>query len=90
MQNAMSTLWALPRNDRPDPQRSRLRSLLLLAILGAALIATTVLSAGSRASESFGLLAKATLVMVAVRINAGVCGGFRLARPRPDVPTGDG
>jgi membrane protein len=83
VQNAMATLWAVPRNERPDPLRSRLRSLLLLLVLGSALIATTVLSAVSRASESFGLPAKATLVMIAVLINAGVCVvAFRVATPR--------
>ncbi len=82
VQNAMATLWAVPRNVRPDPLRSRLRSLLLLLVVGSALIATTVLSAVSRASESFGFIAKAALVMVAVLINAGVCVvAFRVATP---------
>ena len=83
VQNAMDTLWAVPRNDRRDPLRSRLRSLLLLLILGSALIATTVLSAVGRASESFGFIAKAALVVVAVLINAGVCVvAFRVATAR--------
>lgn len=34
VQNALDTLWAVPRNDRPDPLRSRLRSLLMLVALG--------------------------------------------------------
>ncbi len=58
-------------------------SLLLLLVLGSALIATTVLSAVSRASESFGFIAKAALVVVAVLINAGVCVvAFRVATAR--------
>jgi hypothetical protein len=38
VQNAMDTLWAVPRNDRPDPIRARIRSFLLLLVLGSALI----------------------------------------------------
>ena len=30
----MDTLWAVPRNERPDPVRARVRSLLLLLVLG--------------------------------------------------------
>ena len=72
-QNAMDTMWAVPRNVRPDPIRSRLRSLLLLVVLGSALIATTVLSAVNRASRSLGVVASAGIVMAAVAINTGVC-----------------
>ena len=90
VQNAMATLWAVPRNDRPDPLRSRLRSVLSLLVLGSALIATTVLSAVSRASESFGFIAKAALVVAAVLINADVCGRVSgRDSPGRDVPTGD-
>jgi membrane protein len=73
VQYALDTLWAVPRNDRPDPIRARIRSLLLLLVLGSALIATTVLAAISRASESFGIVGKAGIVVVSVLINAGVC-----------------
>jgi len=73
VQNAMNTLWAVPRNDRPDPIRARLRSLLLLLVLGSALIATTILAAVNRVSESFGIVGKAGIVVVAVLINAAVC-----------------
>jgi membrane protein len=83
VQNAMDTLWAVPRNDRPDPIRARIRSLLLLLVLGSALIATTVLAAISRASESFGIVGKTGIVVVSVLINAGVClVVFRVATAR--------
>ena len=83
VQNAMDTLWAVPRNDRPDPIRARIRSLLLLLVLGSALIATTILAAISRASESFGIVGKAGIVVVSVLINAGVClVVFRVATAR--------
>jgi membrane protein len=83
VQNAMDTLWAVPRNDRPDPIRARIRSLLLLLVLGSALIATTVLAAIGRASESFGIVGKASIVVVSVLINACVClVVFRIATAR--------
>jgi membrane protein len=83
VQNAMDTLWAVPRNDRPDPIRARIRSFLLLLVLGTALIATTILAAISRASESFGIVAKAGIVVMSVLINAGVClVVFRVATAR--------
>jgi membrane protein len=73
VQNAMDTLWAVPRNDRPDPIRSRIRSLLMLLLLGSALIATTVLAAVGRASERFGIVGTAGIVVVSIAVNAGVC-----------------
>lgn len=72
VQHAMDTVWAVPRNVRADPIRSRIRSLLLLSMLGSALIATTVLSAVGRASTTFGPLTKAGVVVAAVVINSAV------------------
>ncbi len=56
LQNAMDTVWAVPRNVRPDPIKSRVRSLLLLIVLGSALIATTLLTGLGRMSSSLGIL----------------------------------
>ena len=81
VQNAMATLWAVPRTtDRSAAIASA--SLRVLLVLGPALIATTILSAVSRASESFGFIAKAALAVAAVLINAGVCVvAFRVRQP---------
>jgi membrane protein len=73
MQNAMDTVWAVPRNVRRDPLRSRIRSFVLLSVLGSALVATTLLSAVGRASDSLGPLATAGLIVVVVLINTAVC-----------------
>jgi YihY family inner membrane protein len=73
IQNAMDSLWAVPRNIRPDPLRSRLRSLLMLIVLGSAAVASTVLSSIGHVTDSFGILSKAGLVLAAVAINAVVC-----------------
>jgi YihY family inner membrane protein len=73
VQNAMDTAWAVPRNVRPDPFRSRLKSLLLLFVLGTATVTATVLSAAGRATESLGWWGKAGLIVTAVAINAAIC-----------------
>ncbi|MET0457249.1 MAG: YihY/virulence factor BrkB family protein [Mycobacterium sp.] len=73
IQNAMDTVWAVPRNIRPDPIRSRMRSLLLLIILGSAAITATALSAGARATETLGWIGKTGLTVAAVTINAIIC-----------------
>lgn len=73
VQNAMDTVWAVPRNDRRDPIRSRLRSLVLLLVLGTAAFTATGLSAAGRATESLGWFGKAVLIVAAVAINAVIC-----------------
>ncbi len=88
LQNLMNVVWAVPRNRRPNPLLVRVRSLLLLATAGAAVIATTILSALSTASESFGATSlgvgtKALLILVSVAVNAGVfLLAFRIATAR--------
>jgi membrane protein len=72
LQNAMDSVWAVPRNNRPDPLRSRLRSLRLLLVLGGAAAAATVLSAIARAAP-FGFFTAAAVVIASVAINAAVC-----------------
>jgi uncharacterized BrkB/YihY/UPF0761 family membrane protein len=43
-QNAFDTVWAVPRKDRPDFLQSRLRGLLMLAVLGVLFILDTAAS----------------------------------------------
>ena len=45
IQNALNQVWGVPVNKRPDPLRARLRSLLLLGLLGIGVLLTTALSA---------------------------------------------
>ncbi|WP_172800565.1 YihY/virulence factor BrkB family protein [Mycobacterium sp. IS-1496] len=72
VQNAMNTVWAVPRNVRPDPIRSRIRSLLLLLVLGSAAIAATVLSAVGRAVDDLGLFGTAGVLVSTIAINTGI------------------
>ncbi len=86
-QNAMNTAWQVPRNNRPNPIKARLRSLLLLATVGLGVLATTILSAlGSSAGAfgaSFGVGFKVVLTAVAVLVNAGIfLLAFRVATAR--------
>jgi membrane protein len=43
LQNAVNIAWAIPRNERPNPLKLRLRSVLLLVTAGLFVIGTTVL-----------------------------------------------
>jgi YihY family inner membrane protein len=45
VQNAMNVAWQVPRNERPNPIKSRLKSLVLLGILGGAVLGTSVITA---------------------------------------------
>lgn len=69
LQNAMENIWAVPKNLRPDPIRSRLRSLVLLLVLGTALVATTALVAFGRFLGPVGAVA---VVVAALALNTGV------------------
>jgi membrane protein len=83
VQNAMDTLWAVPRNERPDPIRGRLRSLILLCVLGSALLGAVVLSTLAHESVTLGLVGRAGVLFAALAINSGVCIiGFRVTTAR--------
>ena len=53
-QTAMNRVWGISRNARPNPLRSRLRSLLMLAIVGGGVLVSTGLSAVTTAADAFG------------------------------------
>lgn len=84
LQNAMNTLWSVPRFDRRDPIRSRVHSLLLLVILGSALVATTLLTGLGRNWASLGVVGTAGVVLASVLLNTAVCAvAFRVTTVRP-------
>lgn len=72
LQNAMDTVWAVPRYVRPDPIRARLRSLMLLFVLGSALIATTVLTAIGRSWADLGFIGTSGVVIASLALNTAV------------------
>ena len=75
VQNAMNIVWAVPRNERPNPIQIRLRGARLLATVGVAFAGTTVLSAVTSRVGSFGwglgVGAKFAVVVLAITLNAG-------------------
>lgn len=54
VQNAFNKIWAVPRNERPNPLMARLRSMLLLLVIGLGVLATTVLSALTTGASAYG------------------------------------
>jgi YihY family inner membrane protein len=54
LQNAQNIAWSVPRNSRPNPIVLRLKSLLLLASAGAAVLGVSVLSAIGSETDALG------------------------------------
>ena len=73
VQNAMDSVWAVPKHERPNPIRSRVRSLLLLLVLGSAAITATLLSGVAHATGTLGAFGRIGVTLVAVGINAVIC-----------------
>jgi uncharacterized BrkB/YihY/UPF0761 family membrane protein len=83
-QYATNTMWAVPRNNRPNPFKARGRSLLLLATAGLAVLATTALSiAGGGGAGALGTAGRSLALAAAVVINIAVAVfAFRYAPAR--------
>lgn len=88
-QNAISVVWAIPRNSRLNPVVSRFRSLLWLVLAGLALVFIAVLSSVSSHVEVFGtdvgagvrsLVRVATVVVTALVLAVMM----RLSTPQKD------
>jgi membrane protein len=54
IQNTLNTAWSVPRNSRPNPILLRLRSLVLLATAGVAVLALSIVSTVGANTEVFG------------------------------------
>ncbi len=61
IQNAVNTAWSVPRNSRPNPILLRLRSLVLIATSGLALLAVSIVSVLGANTQVFGPRVDATL-----------------------------
>ncbi len=80
-QNAMNTMWSVPRHRRPNPVISRLRSLVAVLALGSGLVLTTVLSGlvSSVDAAGVGALGRLLALLVALGGNAALfLAGFRM------------
>jgi uncharacterized BrkB/YihY/UPF0761 family membrane protein len=83
-QYASNTVWAVPRNNRPNPFKARGRSLLLLTTAGLAVTGTTVLSVvGGGGAGALGAAGRVLALAASVVINIAVSiFAFRFAPAR--------
>jgi uncharacterized BrkB/YihY/UPF0761 family membrane protein len=83
-QYASNTIWAVPRNTRPNPLHARARSLVLLAVIGLGVLATTTLSVlSSGGVGALGTTLQYLAIAAAVIINVAVAiFAFRFAPAR--------
>lgn len=97
-QNMLNVAWGVPRNERPNPVKARLRSLALIGTAGLAVIGTTVMSAlgGSAAAygAELGIGLRVLTSLASIAVNAAVfilafhLGTARRLRWRDSVPGG--
>ncbi|GAA1330291.1 YihY/virulence factor BrkB family protein [Pseudonocardia xinjiangensis] len=79
VQNALNQVWGVPINKRPDPFSARLRSLLMLALLGLGVLVTTVLSALAAGAGTVGAGLGLGLRVLAIVVSVvAICGLFVL------------
>jgi membrane protein len=92
-QNAFNRAWAVPRNRRPNPIKARLRSLLLLPVLGAGIIVTTGLAGLTTSASAYGADVGAALrvlaILLAVVANVGLFMVIFRVLTASQVPTRD-
>jgi YihY family inner membrane protein len=72
IQNALDVVWGVPVNKRPNPFLARLRSFLLLGLLGAGVLLTTVLTAVSGLGEQFGVAGRVGAAVLSTAVNCGL------------------
>ncbi len=80
-QNAMNTMWSVPRHRRPNPVISRLRSLVAVLALGSGLVLTTVLSGLVSSVDAAGVGAPGRLLALLVALGGNAAlflAGFRM------------
>jgi len=79
-QHALNRAWAVPRNARPNPITSRVRSLLLIVVLGIGVLLTTAVSALITGAGAYGATIDTGLRVVAIVVaTAANVGLFMLA-----------
>ena len=83
-QNALNKMWGVPRGSRPNPVAARVRSLMLLAVAGGVLLATTLLSAITAYAAVLGVAVRVVAIVSAVAVNAVLfVVVFRMLTARP-------
>jgi membrane protein len=87
LQNALNVTWSVPRNKRPNPIALRLKSLALLLLAGASVLAITTVSTLGSETEVFGPRLDTTLrwlirLVTVLLIGLVLTAVFRLAAAR--------
>jgi YihY family inner membrane protein len=72
MQNGMDKVWNVPVKEKPSFVVSRVRALIMLAVLGVASLGATALSGVATAGGAFGLVAKAASLAASLALNFGI------------------
>ena len=84
LRNAMNDVWDVPRVGRPNFLRSRLRSLLVLGVLGLGLVGAAVVNQIGVLVGGFDTLTRIAIYAGNVMLNIAVAAGaFRLLTDRP-------
>ena len=71
-QNAMNSVWDVPIRDKPKFLKRRLRSLLMLVVIGGGLFLTAGASTVASSAESIGPAGRLVAPMLSVVVNIGV------------------
>lgn len=80
LQNALNTVWAVPRNSRPNPFKARGRAVLLLAVVGLGVLGAAALTAVASGLGDRGTPVKLLTTVGAVTLNTAVLTlGFQIA-----------
>ncbi|MGC4963451.1 YihY/virulence factor BrkB family protein [Gordonia sp. DT218] len=83
IQNAMNIVWAVPRNERPNPIRVRIKGSLLLSTVGLAVIGLTVLNGVTAAIDLGGDGRVLAMLGSLILYTAVFVVGFRFGTARP-------
>lgn len=87
-QVAFNRIYAVPRNEQPNPIRSRLRSLVLMFLLGGAVLLSTgvaiMVTTSNRVSDQLGTVVRGLGLVVSFAINVALfVAAFQLLTARP-------
>lgn len=88
-QNAMNSVWDVPIREKPNFLTRRLRSLLMLVVIGGGLLATAALSTVAGVADSLGPLGRSLAPLAALVVNIGVIGVAFRVLPERDLSWSD-
>lgn len=71
-QNAMNSVWDVPIRDKPNFVKRRLRSLVMLFVLGGAMMATAVLSTATSSIDALAGPLRLAMPLLVMAVNVGV------------------